>query len=263
MIKLTSSTKFYFDETEVLLSDKLNYLISEIKQNLFPDYSKNNIWFDFYNYILDNDILRKNTHIYRYLLTFGKMLDYLDLKKIKYQRIVETGDPSPILFFLSKLGAECYFTESDLRKNIDFENNFADVLLSFEVIEHLKDVSDNSLEEIVLFNQSGIKNYVNESKRVVKSNGQIYLSTPNPCSLQSLLLLINDEAPSIYRPHVREYSKSEIINLFNLKVIAYESNNCFFSLNKSYIDNKFKNYIKLLKNPGDDHFFLFQNTDKN
>jgi hypothetical protein len=263
MIELTSSTNYFKDESEILEENKLSYLKSVIKKNIYEKNVKNNIWLEFYNFIMDNNIFKKNIHIYRYLVTFNLMLENLDFKKIQNLSIVETGTPSPILFFLFKKGAKCYFTDSDLRKNINCDTDFADILLSFEVIEHLKDVPEKNFDEIVLFNQSGIKNYINEVKRVVKDNGQIYLTSPNPCSLRSLLLILNDEAPSIYRSHVREYSKNEIIDLFNLKTIKYESNNCFFNLDMRDVEDRIKNYFKLLKNPGDNHFFLFKNINKN
>ena len=81
----------------------------------------------------------------------------------------------------------CQFLAYDGRR-IPFEDHFFDIILSFQVIEHVEDVEA----------------YLLEMSRVLKPNGLILLSTPN-----RILRLADGQAP-VNRFHLREYSAKQL-----------------------------------------------------
>ncbi|GAH97962.1 unnamed protein product [marine sediment metagenome] len=86
------------------------------------------------------------------------------------------------------------FSVADAQK-LPLPNNSVDLIISFETIEHIKNV----------------ENYLLESVRVLKSDGIFICSTPNRT-------ITNPGKSIIDKPynkfHVREYSEEEFINLF-------------------------------------------------
>lgn len=151
-------------------------------------------------------------HYYRYCQTFRAMTPYL--QHVRDMHILETGSFCPITRFLASNGAHCQKTSSDLRYEIDAESNSADMLLSLEVIEHIKDQTEKTISEIVLFRGTGVRQYANEIFRVLKPGGLLVLTTPNPCSAIVLSRLIDNRPPMVFRPHVREYTRDELIEIF-------------------------------------------------
>jgi SAM-dependent methyltransferase len=81
-----------------------------------------------------------------------------------------------------------YFHQQNVPPLYSFPDNCIDVVLSFQVIEHIKD-DDLFLREI---------------KRVLKPGGKVIITTPN----RSMSLTKNPY-------HIREYSKEEIKSLFS------------------------------------------------
>src|SRR5271157_5348910 len=96
---------------------------------------------------------RLHSHYYRFCNTFHLMLaSGLD---VAGKAVIETGHPCPITEFLAELGAHTSTTRGDLRYAIDSEDACADVLVSFEVMEHIKDQTEKKFDDVVLFNESG------------------------------------------------------------------------------------------------------------
>jgi methionine biosynthesis protein MetW len=87
--------------------------------------------------------------------------------------------------------------EEDLNKKISFKNNFFDVVIASQVIEHLYD-TDNFVEEIY---------------RVLKPNGYVIISTNNLASWHNLFALVLG-----YQPFPSDISKytniGKLIGLF-------------------------------------------------
>ncbi len=77
--------------------------------------------------------------------------------------------------------------------NLDMPDNFVDVVVSFETIEHIEDD----------------KVYLRELKRVLKPGGIVLISTPNKA--KSLKNYFSKKPCNIY--HVREYFKNEYVRL--------------------------------------------------
>ncbi|MEM5882587.1 MAG: methyltransferase domain-containing protein [Candidatus Aenigmatarchaeota archaeon] len=241
--------------------DHERFIMNYFERKIFPKYKHYEEFIHFTNYLKKREYTY-HPHFLRYVNTFGRILEVsTDLGIVlKNKVIVETGTPSIILEYLFIMGNECYFTESDLRIKIDAPSQFADIVLSLEVIEHLKDQPEKSFEDLVNFNFSGVKSYINECARILKPDGLLFLTTPNPCSFKALDNIINYKEPLIYNLHIREYSKTTIIELTKnlMSCIFYDTMfNFFITLEEKYIqifDNL--NWPKDYR--GDDQFFVFK-----
>lgn len=165
-------------------------------------------------------------HYLRYCATLRTIEQYLPSNG----KVLETGGPSILGEFIGMKLDSYETTNSDLRYKIDKEGPY-DVILSLEVIEHLKDVESEKIEDIVLFNRSGADNYLKEIYRVIHPSGMLILTTPNPCSLEALKRLLNYAPPLIFDKHVREYTKKELQSMLkDFEVILYTTVNVFFNL---------------------------------
>jgi len=93
--------------------------------------------------------------------------------------------------------------------NLSFKDNVFDLVISFDVIEHVE--NDNKM--------------LHETYRVLKKNGRILFGTPNKKRLLNAILkligrerkyplLINDDDKLGKIIHVREYTDNEIVSLF-------------------------------------------------
>ncbi|GAB2191909.1 hypothetical protein MAH1_35180 [Sessilibacter sp. MAH1] len=236
---------------------KYKHISRIVKNFLIPKYSEYPMWSEFYDYLGSSRNFTHSNHYYRYLNTFGLLVSQLGV--LKNRVILETGGASPISTFLSHYN-ECFSTESDLRLEFDVPDNYVDVVLSFEVLEHIKDQPETNISQVVLFQESGVKCFVSEIKRVLKEGGEVVLTTPNACSYRAILEAVEHRPPTIFRPHVREYSKNEILSFFNeFKCKYYTSTNNFFMLGDDVnkFEKKFKKAGWSIDDRGDDHLFYF------
>ena len=238
-------------------------IIKEIRRKNIDQNMNSHLYFDFCNFLEIN--ISSNpyllTHYLRYLYTFSSILkinkNYFNKSKV----YAETGGLSQISEFLISLGYDVKSTSTDLRMEMDIDTGSIDVIFSFEVIEHLKDKPEKSMNDLIEFNSSGVKQYIEEMNRILKPNGNIVLTTPNPCSLKSFQNIINYKSSMIYRPHVREYLKSELMNFFSeFNEIHYETFNSFFLIDEKgqkFILDKLKSINAPIFERGDNHFFIF------
>lgn len=199
-------------------------------------------------------------HYIRYCQTFLAMVPYLENSSAKV--VLETGGFCAISRFLQVQGLECHNSSTDLRYAIDADSGSIDLLLSFEVVEHLKDQTETDFAEVVLFRESGISRYAVEVERVLKPGGLLFLTTPNPCSVRGLELLLDYQVPMIFRPHEREYSRDELIRIFsNLTPLEARTHYSFFNLTKRK-QNEWKEIFERNgwndADRGDDHFLVFR-----
>jgi SAM-dependent methyltransferase len=242
---------------KAISEEKWDYLKS-IRANEVDHQSTPQIYKDFVAF-LDQ---RPDTaaHYVRYCQTFLAMAPYLG--RASELRVLETGGFCDITRFLKTRNFQCRGTKSDLRYSIDAEDASADILLSLEVIEHLKDQTETKFEDVVLFRGSGISCYASEIKRVLAPDGLLILTTPNPCSARVLELLIGHKAPMIFRPHEREYTGDELVQIFcELELVERRTHNSFFHLGRT-IQGKWRRIFQDngwdFSARGDDHFIVFR-----
>ncbi len=214
--------------------------------------------FRFYNYIKRNGSV---DHIVRYVETYKRMLfNNLICKDIYY---CETGDLSCVSEYLVNNGYRLSSARGDFRYEVLFPTETIDVLMSLEVAEHIKDQDPKSFDDIVLFNYSGIRAYAAECFRILKKGGQLILTTPNACSLASILNALEYKPPLVYAPHVKEYAPSEVISIFEqsgFKTIKHDTFFSYFYLddNSEAIASVFNNTYFSRENRGDTAFFIFR-----
>lgn len=201
-----------------------------------------------------------SAHLPRYISSLIEIKRFKPLHFFNGLNILELGGASPILDYFS-LSNDTFTSESDLRICIDCNNHFFDIIFAFEVIEHIKDQPERSIDEIVLFNSSGVRCFASEIERALKPGGLLFLTTPNPNSYTNLINLVKSNPPYLYRGHVREFTKNEILNHFiNFDLCKYLTTNVFFNLNLTdeALSKPFENMGEPFDFRGDDHFFIFQ-----
>ena len=238
---------------------KSNFIKSIVRDELIPNFEQLTQFEEFFSYMNSSECYKDSMHYFRYINTCGEIMS--SFQEIKNLNIIETGSASPLTIFLSDNNS-CYKTESDLRIKIDAENNFADLVFSFEVLEHIKDIPEESFDEVVLFQGSGAKQYAKELTRVIKPGGFLVLTSPNPNSYQVISNTINEKPPYIYRPHVREYTRTEVLELFSdLELVSHKTLFNFFMLSaraRRQMNELFDKMSWSKENRGDDHFFVFR-----
>lgn len=127
-------------------------------------------------------------------------------------RVLELGEESKISGYLkahNRCRIETY--GSDLRYPFVLKDSSYDVVLCLEVIEHIKDRTETlGINEIGMFTGSGVHNVFSECRRVLKSGGVLFLTTPNACSVDALSRIFLYQNPYQYPPHVREFAAAEL-----------------------------------------------------
>ena len=213
---------------------------------------------EFFDFLEAEEAYYYSGHYYRYLSTFSRITRFLPIGKDAM--IIELGGASPISDFLN-LQFDCFTTESDLRLEIDAADECADIVMSFEVLEHIKDIPEKTFDEITLFQESGARFLASEIMRILKPGGLHFMTTPNATAANNIHLLLEGVPPMTYRPHVREYSREEIMGLFCEFELVHHETQCNFFL----IDDQGKEMTELIlslggdgENRGDDHLFIFR-----
>ena len=118
---------------------------------------------------------------------------------------VEASDYGVIESSKKKIHVEQFFFDD--KTKIPYDDNFFDLIIAGEIIEHIYD-TDFFLEEI---------------KRLLKSNGKLIISTPNVASLGRRLLLLIGKSPIIEDSpnesdssgHIRYFTFETLRNLLN------------------------------------------------
>lgn len=178
-------------------------------------------------------------------------------------RVAETGYRSGVSLYLATTGIPVCELEGDFRYSIAAQNNSVDALFSFEVFEHIKDQESDNLDDIVLFNYSGVRAYASEMFRVLAPGGRLYMTTPNAASLKILVNAIEGRAPWLFPPHVKEYTPAEVVEIMEsvgFKPKHVETMFCSFFLQDR--EPLFAQYLDPIgasrKDRGDVAFFVFE-----
>ena len=153
-------------------------------------------------------------HAKRYALSLEAVRPYL----CAGAKILELGGSSAFgkkLAALPDLSLRVDFTSSDLRHPWPSlqkgEASQSDIALCMEVIEHIHDRETKPFATEWM--GTGTANLLEETFRLLKPGGLLFLTTPNAASLNVLYKALMQEPPMIYRPHVREYAPHELAAL--------------------------------------------------
>jgi len=252
MRRITVDEAFHYQPTDQAHRE---FLWRHIETALLPLGGKSELLHCFVNFLRTRG-LADHPDVVRYVNTFRVLI--AAMPRLYRLVVLEAGGRSPIAAFLAQHN-DCFMSESDLRLAVDAPEGFADLVLSLEVLEHLKDVGEKSVVELALFQCSGAARYAAEICRVMKPGALLLLTTPNPCSFRALERLLAYEPPAVFRPHVREYTRAEVEALFaGLELVHYEAQfNFFFPLEAPWRE-RFASLGWDATARGDDHLFLFR-----
>lgn len=109
---------------------------------------------------------------------------------------------------------EIEISDWDLRFSFPKTENFYDVCLSLEVVEHLKDRDDEN-HDIATHYFTGLISFLLEAHRVLKPGGLLILTTPNSSSFDTIFRTIQGKSNFMYWPHVRELAPMELSYFLN------------------------------------------------
>jgi hypothetical protein len=201
-------------------------------------------------------------HKTRFWETYLRLSEHLELGK----QLLELGGESKITNYLrSQLGLNVDVYSQDLRYPFDLNTNGYDLVLCLEVIEHIKDRTETGgINEIAMFTRSGVQNVFNESSRVLRRGGVLFMTTPNACSIDSIARIFLYQAPQLYAPHVKEYSADELIDLAKesgFELIAFSTANVWYphpTIDRDRIISILSDAKIPTEDRGDDMFLVFQ-----
>lgn len=201
-------------------------------------------------------------HKTRFWETYLRLNEYLEIGK----QLLELGGESKITNYLkTQLGIAVDVYGQDLRYPFDLNTNGYDLVLCLEVIEHIKDRTETGgINEIAMFTRSGVRNVYNESWRVLRDGGILFMTTPNACCIDSIARIFLYQAPQLYAPHVKEFSAIELIDLAKecgFELIAYSTANVWYphpTIDRDRITSILRDANIPTEDRGDDMFLVFQ-----
>jgi len=101
-------------------------------------------------------------------------------------------------------------SEGDLRRPSGIPECTYDGVLCMEVIEHIHDNEPEDGGIPTEWRATGTDVVCAEAYRILKPGGFFFLTTPNAHSINVLHKVLTNQAPMVFRPHVREYTPYEI-----------------------------------------------------
>ena len=194
-----------------------------------------------------------NYHVYRYALSLQFLENNFENTEL---RVLELGEPGPFTQMLHKCFSNwnVLHQEEDLRSGIVFDSSSFDLVISTEVLEHIADTVIG--HEIT---SEGVRDNLSEIHRVLKTNGKLFLTTPNASSIWNIKRILMQEPPLIYEKHYREFSHEELRELMihaGFEIIKHESIIVWNFWDFSDIETFMKERKYDLRNRGDDQFAL-------
>ena len=205
------------------------------------------------------------SHMVRFIETFIRIKKYL--APSRDTALVEVGHLSLLARFMRNCGYNVAPCLGDFRYALEAASETADVLFAFEVFEHVKDQDSTFISDIDIFNFSGINRFLLECRRLLKPQGALVITTPNICSLHSLVNLVEYKNPLTFYPHVKEYSPQDVIDLCarnGMRLVNFETLFAYYYLGSDR-QKAMEQYILKpgfsAENRGDCSFFIFCRDD--
>jgi len=161
--------------------------------------------------------LRKADYFRIHRRRFLQTWDFLDALELPKSGIgLEVGGISPLGAYLrDNNGWSVESTTTDLRQKLDLDGNRFDLAICTETIEHIKDVDTDIIPELAMFNYSGILMMLSELHRVLKTGGNLLITTPNANSYVTLHKWLGGELLLLDPQHVREFSVADLKRVTN------------------------------------------------
>ena len=143
-------------------------------------------------------------------LRFVRSLDWLSMTGLRNKQVLELGGYGIASHIIGRFFPhnEYVVTDFDLRSQFPYPNNRFDVLVSMEVIEHICDIDYQHATTL-----SGARHCLEESLRVLKPGGKMFLTTPNAASSWVIQRALLHQPPMLYEYHFREFTIGEIRSL--------------------------------------------------
>ena len=153
---------------------------------------------------------KNNNYIKGHILRYKKSIEYIKPYIKNGMKILNVGGEGTIIDELLSTFAKDIIvenTECDIR--YDFITNYDtyDLIISLEVIEHLKDRDSSYIPTLATQVNSGIWNFFINCNRLLDINGLLSVTTPNMNGYVNILNLINYKNPNLFTPHPKEISK--------------------------------------------------------
>ena len=133
------------------------------------------------------------------------------------------------LFDHYELGITVENFVGDIRYPWRLKRDRYNLVISMEVIEHLKDrpiAGLNELQLAIAFHYIGMWNFFIEARNLLQAEDLLLVTTPNAGSYLALYNLMAHQSPDMYYIHVRELSMLELISLHEgagFKILRKES----------------------------------------
>lgn len=160
--------------------------------------------------LLDRIATQEPWHKRRYLETLRRVRPLID----QADAILDLGGRSPFTQLLELASpGRVRLNDHDLRAIFPYEDETFDLVFCLEVIEHIKDRETRDIGELSTFTFSGIRNCLDETRRVLRPGGALVVTTPNVCSYRSILNVLEGRHPFSYGPHNRELALEDLTSL--------------------------------------------------
>ena len=165
------------------------------------------------------------SHVKRYVETFLFMADILKERKGPI-KIIDLGSnhKSPLVDMIEHFFGpqKCSTYSDDLR--FPFKPELVsdapyDLVICTEVIEHINDRDDSYRGS---FTHHGMIIMLREINKIMNKDSVLVLTTPNVCGWKNVMNICRNVYPFNYKPHVRELSHSDIIELLTKTDLAID-----------------------------------------
>lgn len=223
-----------------------------IMKNLDQKFNKYLDWIDEQkvDLLTPEEILSFEYHWCRFAVSIGLMDTYYGNREMK---VLELGGEDVSTKLIKKYFPKwkIFNYSDDLRDgNWPLQSGSFDLILNMEVVEHLTDqylgrVGNNEYcyDYNGKFIYSGVINCLKECNRILKKDGNMFLSTPNGLSYLNLFKMLQGEPPHQWLNHIREYSLVELEEVFSKAGLRVDNFECVEVLccdwDFSYLDDVF------------------------